>query len=788
MDSRSRKNWRGKTRWAKWAPPLLLAAVAALWLALPTPPAAHAQEATASCGSGPLNGRTQKVVDAILDRLSETECVNVTLSQLTGLTGTLGINNKSLSSLRSDDFDNLSSLERLNLYGNNLTELPSGVFDGLSSLTHLRLYQNDLTTLPDGVFDDLTGLVQIGLNSNQLEWLPPDLFEGQSNLTRLDLQGNHPLACIHASQFDGLSSLDALRTHGTMLGNINPTHFTRWSLNQLTELRLGETLIVYTPVAFADYQAALPALVGADTYVVNTSQLTDPICESLERLADCGAGNPLNGRTRKVVDKIVADLSASDCSAVTATQLAGVTTLNLSNLRLHALQDGDFANFTGLQNLHIHVNKLTTLPSDVFDGLSSVQRIDLFDNELTTLPEDLFDGLSGLNQLNLNDNELTTLPEDLFNGRSSLENLRLDNNSLAALPEDLFNGLSSLQNLDLYNNDLTTLPEDLFDGLSKLQTLDLYNNSLTALPEDQFNGLATLGQLNLYDNSLTTLPADVFDGLGFLNALRLHDNSLAALPEDVFDGLTSMTLLRLNNNSLATLPPDLFDGPPNLRELYLTDNSALACIHPGQFDGLSELRKLHLTGAKFGNIAPTHATRWALNELEELRFGETPIASSTLTFQDYKSEFPDLVESRTYVRDPAELSDPICGAIRADTDGSGFHTIVRVNLEQTSVYPNRVQEASTPGDGICGASTGVDRRKLWTWQRSDDGVTWTDMASARQPKDYGARAAGECSFTYTPQADDNGKHIRAYVSVDTAGVGANNYHSAAFGPLNIQQP
>ena len=715
MDSRSRKKWRGKTRWAKWAPPLLLAAVAALWLALPTPPAAHAQEATASCGSGPLHGRTQKVVNIFLV-VFPGDCSAVTNAQLSSISS-LEIINQNLSSLQSHDFAGLSGLETLNLYDNDLTELPSGVFDGLSSLTHLRLYGNDLTTLPDGVFDDLSNLEFIRLNNNQLVWLPPDLFEGTPNLTGLHLNSNSQLACIHASQFDGLSSLDSLELQDTGLGNINPTHFTRWNLNSLTKLRLGDRNFSTFTVSFADYKAVLPALVEADSRAAD-GNLTDPICESLERLADCGgAGNPLNGRTQKVVDKIVADLSASDCSAVTATQLGGIATLRLSNLRLHALRNGDFANFTGLQNFYLDNNKLAELPADGFDGLA----------------------------------ELYTL--------------NLSYNALAALPEDVFDGLTNLHTLQVNNNALTTLPEDVFDGLTNLHTLQVNNNALTTLPED------------------------VFDGLTNLHTLRLHSSSLAALPEDVFDGMTNLSQLQLESNSLEYLPPDLFDGPSNLRELNLSYNTALACIHPGQFDGLAELRKLNLSRTSLGNIAPTHASGWRLNELEELRFGDIIITGSTINWNPYKAVFRDLVEGRTYVRAPFELSDPICGSIAADTDGSGFHTIVRVNLEHTRVYPNRVQEASTPGDGICGASTGEDRRKLWKWQRSDDGVTnWTDMASDRQPKDYGARAAGECSFLYTPQTDDNGKHVRVYVSVDTAGVGANNYHSAAFGPLNIEQP
>ncbi len=779
------RSWRCCRCWRPWR-------LCWPWPFGPPPPPAQAQEATATCGSSPLDGRTLKVVSVIITRLGETNCSNVTATQLAGLAGELELSDQGLGSLRSDDFAGLSSLEELNLPRNSLTELPSGVFDGLSSLTHLRVSQNRLTAVPDGVFDDLTSLTFLKLNINELVWLPPDAFEELSNLEELHLNNNSNLACIHASQFDGLSSLTKLAMHNTNLGNINPTHFTRWSLNSLTELRFGNTLIANAnnfQVDFATYQQVLPALVEANTYVNNSATLTDPICQTLERLADCGADNPLNGRTQKVVDVILDALPATDCSAVTDTQLAGITALHLNRLSLRALQDGDFGNLTGLQNLHIQINKLTTLPSDVFDGLSALERLDLFDNELTALPADVFDGLSSLEQLYLNTNSLTNLPEGVFNGLSDLERLDLFDNELTALPADVFDGLSALERLDLRDNSLAALPEDVFNGLSSLTQLDLYNNSLASLPADVFDGLSSLGQLNLYNNSLTTLPADVFDGLGFLSALRLQNNSLTTLPEGVFDGLTTMILLRLNGNSLEYLPPEVFDGPSNLRELYLTDNSPLACIHAGQFDGLSELRELHLTGTGLGNIAPAHASRWGLDELEELRFGDTPIVSSTINWNPYKAEFRDLVRDRTYVRDPFELSDPICGSIAAETDANNFHTMVKVDLEHNRVYPNRVQSVGDAGDGFCGADTGEDRRKLWVWQRSDDGVAWTDMASDRQPKDYGTRGAGECSFLYDPQADDNGKHVRAYVPVNTAGfTGENNYHSAAFGPLNIEQP
>jgi len=219
--------------------------------------------------------------------------------------------------------------------------------------------------------------------------------------------------------------------------------------------------------------------------------------------------------------------------------------------------------------------------------------------------------------------------------------------------------------------------------------------------------------------------------------------------------------------------------------LYINDNAPLACVHAGQFNGLSNLAVLRMDGTKFGVISTGHFARWSLNNLETLRLNGYTLSGTSAEFQAYNAVLPALI---TLVLQPGDgMSDPICGSIAADTDGSGFHTTVQVRLDHTSVYPNRVQLSGTSGDGFCGSETGEERRHLWTWQRSADGVTWADIDSARQPKDYGDRAEGECSFIYTPHADDHEMYVRAYVPVNTTGItDAQDYHSAAFGPLNVQ--
>ena len=100
----------------------------------------------------------------------------------------------------------------------------------------------------------------------------------------------------------------------------------------------------------------------------------------------CG-NNPLQGRTQKVVDAIVAAVPGiTDCASVTAAHLAAVTFLNLGNDSLTSLQSGDFAGLTSLQWLYLHDNQLSTVPAGQFAGLTNLQRLYLHRNRLGTLP------------------------------------------------------------------------------------------------------------------------------------------------------------------------------------------------------------------------------------------------------------------------------------------------------------------------------------------------------------------------------------------------------------------
>ena len=115
------------------------------------------------------------------------------------------------------------------------------------------------------------------------------------------------------------------------------------------------------------YEYQVQALRGAMASAVsNSAELTLPfnLCE----------------RTQEVEAALLAAVAATDCALVPGSQLAAVTTLDLSSQSIGSLQADDFAGLTGLTTLDLGDNALTTLPAGVFNPLTSLTALDLRDN------------------------------------------------------------------------------------------------------------------------------------------------------------------------------------------------------------------------------------------------------------------------------------------------------------------------------------------------------------------------------------------------------------------------
>ena len=220
------------------------------------------------------------------------------------------------------------------------------------------------------------------------------------------------------------------------------------------------------------------------------------------------AGTNVCDRTPAVRDAIVAVSTATVCADVT--DLATITSLDLSGGAVTTLQSGDFAGMTGLTTLVVTgdisnpLNRLSALPPDIFAGLTSLTTLSLDSNSLSTLPPNIFASLTSLTDLRLGTNQFSTFDAALIAGLTNLERFNLNGNGLTTLSSTIFTSLTSLTDLRLDGNDLATLDAGQFAGLD-LETLGLLGNSFTAgtgLPAGIFDDvLDTLGAIGTEQSS-----------------------------------------------------------------------------------------------------------------------------------------------------------------------------------------------------------------------------------------------------------------------------------------------
>ena len=292
-----------------------------------------------------------------------------------------------------------------------------------------------------------------------------------------------------------------------------------------------------------------------------TFQLRAVNADGASTAAEAGPVTPTPGicdRTPQVRDEILNALSGvDDCAAVTVADLATVTDLYINNRQnVTALQSGDFAGLSAVEEIQLRRNALTGLPSDLFSGLSALRVLILSDNALSSLPPGVFSGLSALEDLGLNGNAGLGphLTGSAFSALASLRLINLNGIGLDAVPPGLFLGLSELRSISLNGNGIAALPASLFSGLARLDFLSLTTNDLGTLPDGVFSGLSALTDIVLTGNRLTELSAGVFSGLTKLKTIRLASNSLRTLPDGVFAGLTDLELLVLGDNAVDLLP------------------------------------------------------------------------------------------------------------------------------------------------------------------------------------------------------------------------------------------
>ena len=341
--------------------------------------------------------RTAQVRDAIVAAAPVSTCGAVTADHLSAI-AVLPLEDKSISTLKANDFSGLTALTTLDLFNNRLSTLPENLFDELTALTRLDLGNNQLSTVDENLFSELTILESLDLSGNQLGTVDENLFSGLTALTRLGLENNR-LSTLPENLFDGLTALRGLRLATNQLSTLPENLF-----DELTALRVLDLAANQLSTLPENIFSGLTTLESLDLYKNKFSTLPENLFDGLTEL----------------------------------------TRLDLPANQLSTLPENIFSGLTTLESLDLYKNKFSTLPENLFDGLTALRGLDLATNQLSSLPDGIFDGLTALRVLDLAANQLNTVDGNLFAGLG-LRTLLLATNQISTVDGNLFDGLTQLR-------------------------------------------------------------------------------------------------------------------------------------------------------------------------------------------------------------------------------------------------------------------------------------------------------------------------------------------------------
>ena len=644
-----------------------------------------------------VSERTPQVRDAIMAnlnsvRVNDMSIDDVSLAHLKAITY-LDLQVKSITSLKSSDFEGLTSLRSIGLWNNDLTTLPDGIFEGLTALTRIPLYGNDLTTLPAGIFEGLTSLTTIELQSNNLTTLPAGIFEGLTSLTTISLSRND-LTTLPDGIFDGLTALTAISLWGNDLTTLPDGIFD--GLTALTAISLWGNDLTTLP------DGIFEGLTSLTTLKLRQETTDLSLTVSLEKVADgqfkavAPTGAPFNivlpltvtnGSISGDVTSIMIPIGSVESDVLTVNRPAGSTAAvtvdigTLPGLPTDADQRGS-ALHQGYE-----LAKSPDLPLEVISAGPTVvdtQRtsVNIPDPNLRAKIEDALGKTSGdpitatematLTSLNAQDSSISDLTG--LETATNLTTLKLGNNSISDI--SALAGLTSLTELQLWDNPFSNL--SILASLTNLTKLYIWRNGISDI--SVLAGLTSLTQLKINENTISNIS--ILSRLTNLTELSLKDNAISDI--SALAGLTNLTELQIGNNTITNITP-----VQNLTKLVWLDmpNNSISDISVVQ--NLTKLAELYFQNNAVSDLSPLVANT-GFGEFTELNASGNP-----LNYPSIYTHIPALQARNVYIEfDNRVATTPvkISGDTQSGTTGTTLAQPFVVEVQDAS----RVAFAGVP--------------------------------------------------------------------------------------------
>ncbi len=558
----------------------------------------------------PVGDRTSQVAEAILgvvrlDYPSVSSYAGITTTHLAAPT-VLYLNNKSITALKSGDFDGLTGLEELRLNNNQLTSLSSDIFSGLTSLSNLNLFNNQLSSLPDGIFEGLTSLTKIRLGRNTVNPLPvtvslEKVAEGQFKVivpTGALFAITVPISVTNGSITGGASSVtipkgsiesDTLTVTRTA-GTTNPVTVDIGTLPSLPRNHYG-----YALVKSGDLPLAV--ITGVNTTPIFTDGTTTTRSIAENTAAAMNIGTPI-AATDAENDTLTYTLRGTDASAFdidsSTGQLKTKVALDYETKASYTMtitvSDGSLIGTITVTINVTDINEVVTVDVDpptpdpptpdpptpdpptpvqtntapeFVDGDSTIRVVS--ENTLTgvnigqpvtatdTVGDQLVYTLGGVDadafDIDSDGQLKTKSPLDYETKRVYPVTITVDDGDLT----DTITVIISV--IDVNDTGITSAFLPVSDRTPEVRdAIVAAIPGITAASQVTDAHLATITRLNLRNLSISSLKTGDFSGLTTLTNLNLFNNMLSSLPSGIFEGLTSLTTLRLGSNAIDPLP------------------------------------------------------------------------------------------------------------------------------------------------------------------------------------------------------------------------------------------
>ncbi|KAF2883637.1 hypothetical protein ILUMI_22509 [Ignelater luminosus] len=324
-----------------------------------------------------------EIFNSIITELSYVEYADLFGSTADFDVATNGCSIRKLNLQRSDvrmiernSFDNVSSLQHLDLSNNRIDNISASTFS-IPSLETLDFSFCLIKLIESEAFIGATNLHELNLRVNNLETVENNTFSGTS-LQLLDLSESYKLVTIEPNAFEGLSNLTKLKLYRNRILRLDP--------KVLEGLKLRELYIGFLP----------------------NSTIEEGIYD-------------------KFNDLEVLQLAGSSSMSKIPAFPASVRELNLFNNRITSIEAADFKilNKTNsssntpsrLEVLNLDSNQIATIEAYAFANLSSLRVLDINSNKISKIDEHSF-AQSTVEELHVRWNGITSIDPGSFRGRN----------------------------------------------------------------------------------------------------------------------------------------------------------------------------------------------------------------------------------------------------------------------------------------------------------------------------------------------------------------------------------